>query len=62
MLRGDDIQIAHKELNETEVWLQIIIESGLQRRDKLESLLDEYGQLARILSASIKTARQSSAK
>lgn len=53
------LKVAHKELNETEVWLQIIITAKWQSRDKLGRLLDECGQLARILSASIKTARQS---
>lgn len=52
----------HKELNETEVWLQIIIESNLLRRELLEPLQNECNQLARILSASIKTARQSTTK
>lgn len=54
------LKVAHKELNETEVWLQIIIASEWQSNKKLARLLDECGQLARILSASIKTARQSS--
>ncbi|VAW37236.1 four helix bundle protein [hydrothermal vent metagenome] len=54
------LKVAHKELNETEVWLQIIIASKWQSNEKLARLLDECGQLARILSASIKTARQSS--
>lgn len=56
------IKVAHKELNETEVWLQIIIASKMQNQDKLDSLLDECNQLARILSASIKTARQTDKK
>ena len=54
------LKVAHKELNETEVWLQIIIASKWQSNKKLVRLLDECGQLARILSASIKTARKSS--
>ncbi len=56
------LKVAHKELNETEVWMQIIVASKLQSHEKLDSLLDECGQLARILSASIKTARQSDKK
>jgi len=56
------LKIAHKELNETEVWLQIIIESNLLRRELLEPLQNECNQLARILSASIKTASQSTTK
>ena len=56
------IKVAHKELNETEVWLQIIIASDILKKEKLASLLDECNQLARILSASIKTARQTNNK
>lgn len=56
------LKIAHKELNETEVWLKIIVESKMQTSTKLGPLLDECSQLARILSASIKTARKSSTK
>lgn len=56
------LKVAHKELNETEVWLQIIIAAQMQSREKLAFLLDECNQLARILSASIKTARQTDKK
>ena len=53
------LKIGIKELNETEVWLRIIIASEMQSQKKLASLMDECRQLQRILSASIKTARQS---
>lgn len=56
------LKVAHKELNETEVWLQIIIASKWQSNKKLAKLLDECRQLACILSASIKTARKSGTK
>ncbi|MGB1252345.1 MAG: four helix bundle protein [Candidatus Promineifilaceae bacterium] len=52
------LKIAHKELNETEVWLQIIVASEMQKENKLAPMLDECNQLARILSASINTARK----
>ena len=52
------LKIAHKEINETEIWLQIIIEADMHSSKKLAPLLDECSQLARILSASIKTARK----
>ncbi len=56
------LKIAHKELNETEVWLQIIAESKMKPPELLLPLQNERNQLARILSASIKTARQTNAK
>lgn len=56
------LKVAHKELNETEVWLRIMAASQLHSREKLNPLLDECNQLARILSASIKTARQANNK
>lgn len=53
------LKIAVKELNESEVWLRIIIASEMLPASRLEDLLDECDQLQRILSSSIKTARQS---
>lgn len=53
------LKIGVKELNESEVWLRIVIASDMLSKSKLESLLDECDQLQRILSASIKTARES---
>lgn len=54
------MRIAAKELNESEVWLRIIIVSGMEPAFKLEDLLDECIQLKRIINASITTARKSS--
>lgn len=51
------LKIALKELNETSVWLRMIIRAGLMKSALLESLLDENQQLCRILNASIKTAK-----
>ena len=53
------LKIAVKELNESEVWLRIIIAADMQSASRLEDLLDECNQLQRILSTSIRTARQS---
>ena len=53
------LKIAVKELNESEVWLRIVIASGMQPRKLMAPLIDECQQLQRILSASIKTARKS---
>ena len=53
------LKIAVKELNESEVWLRIIIASNMQPANRVNDLISECNQLARILSASIKTARRS---
>ena len=53
------LKIAVKELNESEVWMRIIIASNIMTQNQLASLLDECHQLQRILNASIKTARNS---
>lgn len=52
------LKVAVKELNETEVWLKIISESEMVGEERLAEILDECSQLARILSASINTARK----
>ena len=53
------LKIAVKELNESEVWLRIIVASKMETQSKMASLLDECQQLQRILNASITTARKS---
>jgi len=55
------LKIAVKELNETEVWLRIVVASNMQSESKVKDLLDECNQLQRILSTSIKTARTTDA-
>jgi four helix bundle protein len=56
------LKIAVKELNESEVWLRMIVACNMLPERKLNSLLDECDQLQRILSASIKTARKTTIK
>ena len=51
------LKIAVKELNESEVWLRILIAANMRTKDQLAPQLDECNQLQRILSASIRTAR-----
>ena len=53
------LKIAVKELNETDVWLCIVIASHMLPPYMLASILDECHQLQRILGASIQTARKS---
>ena len=52
------LKIGVKELNETEVWLRIIVASNMQTAGKIAPLLDECRQLQRIIGASIATARK----
>ena len=51
------MRIVGKELNETAVWLRIILKSSLLPPEFLAGILAENTELARIVSASIKTAR-----
>jgi four helix bundle protein len=51
------LKVVQKELNESRVWLRIIIKSGLQPASLLADLLSECDQLCRIINASIKTSR-----
>jgi four helix bundle protein len=48
--------IVSKELNEPEVWLEILLQSRTLARDKLEPVQKECGALCRIIAAGRKTA------
>lgn len=50
------MRVVHKELNETNINLQIILRSQLLSEEKLAGILDECDQLCRIVNASIQTA------
>ena len=50
------LKIVLKELNETRIWLKIIIRAEFIPGTRLKPLLDECDQLCRIISASIQTA------
>ncbi len=49
--------IALEEADESAYWLELIIEGKILKKDLVESLLSEANELAAILNASIKTAR-----
>ena len=51
------LKIVLKELNESRVWLKIMIRAEFIPEKRLEALLDECDQLCRIISASIQTTR-----
>lgn len=50
--------IALKELNETKVWLKMLQRAKLATIETIHPVLDECQQLARLLNASIQTARR----
>ncbi len=52
------LKIVLKELNESRIWLKIIIRANFLPGERLEPLLNECDQLCRIISASIQTASQ----
>jgi four helix bundle protein len=56
------LRIVTKELNETSVWLRIIIGGGLLKESLVADLSSECNELKRILGASLRTARVRSAK
>jgi len=51
------LKIVLKELNESRIWLKIIIRGDLLSTEQLDPLVDETDQLCRIISSSIQTSR-----
>ena len=51
------LRIGVKELNETAIWLLIILKARMAPEALVTGLLNENGELAPILSASIRTAQ-----
>jgi four helix bundle protein len=49
--------IVQKELNETSVWLRIAMRIHQGKEDQIVALLQENIELARIIAASLKTAK-----
>ncbi len=52
------LDIALKELNEAKVWLKMITRARLASDEAVRLVLDECQQLARLLNASVQTARR----
>ena len=52
------LRVVLKELNETEVWLQVLVRADLVPRDSIIPLGEECSALARIIAASIRTKKQ----
>ena len=53
------LNIALKEANETEYWLEILHESGFINEKQFESIYDDCSKLVGILTKIIKTTKKS---
>jgi hypothetical protein len=51
------MRVVQKELNETSVWLRLIVKSSLVWPDLIVAIVAENKELSRIVTASIRTAR-----
>ena len=51
------LRVVEKELNETHEWLLMISQSSLVKPELLVAIIAENTELAKIISASVKTAR-----
>ena len=54
--------IIEQELDETIMWLELLVESGISSQTKMQSLLDEADELIRIFVTSIKNTKQRTQK
>ena len=50
--------IVHKELNETSVWLRLLLRNVAEKKEKISVILAENTELARIIAASLRTAKK----
>ena len=51
------LQIALKELRESNYWVRLIVKAGILSPEKMASLLDESNQLRAMLSKAVATAK-----
>ena len=51
------LRIVQKELNETSAWLRMLLEIVAEKSEKIVAIIAENRELAKIVTASIKTAR-----
>jgi len=54
------LKVVSKELNETAIWLDIIVKSSVISPENVVAIVAENRELCRIISASVRTARASS--
>ncbi|HZS05097.1 MAG TPA: four helix bundle protein [Blastocatellia bacterium] len=51
------LQIALKELRESNYWLRLLTKSGVMPAERMREIVDESNQLCRILSKAVATAK-----
>ena len=49
--------IVEEEIDESLYWMEMLAEAGAVKKERLAALMDEAGQIAAMVVASIKTAR-----
>ena len=52
------MSIALKEATETEYWLELLSETGYLTKEEFESIYEEAGEVARLLTSIVKTLRE----
>jgi len=52
------LRVVQKELNETEIWLKVMVAAGFDTEESLGGLRGEVKSLARITAASIRTLKE----
>ena len=50
--------IVLKELNETKIWLRMIVRAELLNKEKVETVMTEATELSKIIQASVNTLRK----
>ena len=50
--------IVEEEADETQYWIELLVEAGLVRMERVRDLLDETDELIAIMVTSIRTARK----
>ena len=50
--------VVQKELNETAVWLRVLLKTVAEKKENFIAILQENQELARIIAAAVKTARE----
>ncbi len=57
--RISKLEISRKECMETQYWIRLLIESNLVDKNRFQPLLDESIEIGKILTASVKTLKNS---
>ena len=52
------LNIAFKEANETQYWLELLFKGGILSQKEFDSVYPECTEIAKILSASVKTVKK----